>query len=309
MARKVRKQFLALALRRVGSDNYGEDFIAAGATAVAMQTKGVSITPFAGDEIDRELDDGGVGNSPVLLVGTHVTVSGSIEVAGSGSKDLPAAYSPLLQICARGETITADTEVTHSRITNNSELDATVYYYKDGALHKILGARGKVKLTAKAKELAYFEFELTGLYGGIVEQAFAAPVLNNFIKPEKVGKVHTSFTLDGQPYKLIDFEADDGNEVSYEEYVGYEEVLIGDWKPSGKITIEAPALGDYNPFAVAEGEAQMAIDLTQGTVEGNIVRVTSGKIQLGRPEYGDQNGTVTYSIPFRFIEDFAITTK
>jgi len=308
MARKTRKQYMMMALRRVGTDEYGDDYISAGATAVTIQTKGITITPFAGEEIDRALDDGGMGNSPQILAGTHVKLTGSVELAGAGAIDSAVKYSPLLQICGRNETLEAD-KVIHSRILDDSNLDATIIYYKDGALHTITGARGKIKITAKAKELSYFEFEITGLYGGISKTAFATPDLTGWTKPEKVGRVFSSFTLAGQALKLIDFEADDGNEINYVEYIGYEEVLISDWKPNGKITIEAPDLDTFNPFTVSESESQIAIELIHGTVAGNIVAIGSKKIQLGRPEYGDQNGTLTYSIPFKFIEDFTITTR
>jgi len=309
MARKIRNKYLVLALRRVGTDNYADDYIAAGATPQVLQTSGVKITPLDGEEIDRDLDDGGTGNSLVMMVGDKVKITGKVEISGSGTNNLPTKYAALHQICGRVEAINGAIDVGYARVTDGSELDACVYFYMDGALHKAFGVRGKRKATYKTGEIPYYEFELLGIYGGIVSGAFSTPDFTGYQKPVKVGKTYTSFTLDGSVRKLIEIELDDGNEVNLEEYVGYEEVLIGDFKPTGKMVIEAPDLSVFDPFAIARSEAIMPFVLTHGTAAGFIVKESSTSIQLGRPEYGDRNGTLTYEMPFRLIEDTVTTTS
>ena len=305
--RKNKFKYLTIALKP-DAGNYGEDYIAGGATPAAMLTSGCEITPFDGEEIDRNLDDGKSGSSQVLLVGTHVKMTIPLEVAGSGTANVPVPYAAVLEICGRNKTAAAD-NVTYSRLTDGSEKDATIYFYMDGALHKCTGARGALKFGAKKGELAKFTAEVTALYGGVVSNTFAKPDVSAFVDPVNVGAKHSSFTLDGDNYSLIDIEFNDGNDVKYFDNIGGEKVEIADFNPDGTLTIEAPDIDSFDPFAIATSHALMPIEMTHGSVAGNIISVASTSIQLGRPSYENTDELIGYKIPFKLIEDFVITSK
>jgi len=307
MSYRTRFKYIVIALQRVGTDNYGEDYIVNGAPAVTLQTSDAEISPFEGDEIERNLDDGSTGSSQVMLDGHTVKITCKVEVAGAGTVDLPVPYSPLTQICGRDEVITATTDVSHSRITDGSELDATVYFYKDGALHKALGCRASRKVMIKTGELPYYEFEITGLYGGIVTNNFAKPVLPTYQKVSKAG-IATKFLLDGNSYELVSLEFNDGNTVEYSETLGGEKIDITDFKPDGSLSMEMPPLGNFDPFAIADAETLMPIEVIQGLVAGNKVKIASTSIQFGRPSYEDIKGITGYKIPFKLIDDVVDTT-
>lgn len=307
MSFRTRFKYISIALFRAGTDTPGTDYIAAGAVAVILQTSDAEISPFEGDELDRNLDDGSTGSSQVMIDGHTVKVTCKVEIAGAGVVDTPAAYSPLTQICGRDEVINAITNVTHTRITDGSELDATVYFYKDGALHKALACRASRKVMIKTGELPYYEFEITGLYGGIVTNVFVKPVMPGYQKPSKAG-VATSFTLDGNSYELSSLEFNDGNTVEYTETLGGEKIQINDFKPDGSLVMEMPPLGDFDPFAIADAETLMPIEVIQGKVAGNKVKIASANIQFGRPSYEDIKGITGYKIPFKLIDDVVDTT-
>ena len=308
MARKTRFKYLTIALRPNGSA-YGEDFISGGETPVTIQTSGSEIKPFEGEEIERELDDGNSGSSEVLLVGHRVSITAPVELAGSGTADVPVAYDPLIQICGRKRTINAGVNVEYSRIIDGSELDATIYFYMDGALHKCLGARAAMKINAKSKSIAKVTFEITAIYGGIVSSPFAKPDLSSFLTPVKVGKAHSSFSLDGTNYKLDEVNFNDNNTVSHEERIGHEEVEITEFAPDGDLTMEAPDIDTFDPFAIAKNHAKLPIEFVHGSDAGNTIKLSSQSIQLLRPEYADLNSLVGYKIGFRLIEDFTLTTQ
>lgn len=295
-SRRTRKILMTAAMNAAA---YGTDAIAAG-TGAPILTRGLEITPLEGEEIDRELDNGQMGNTPALMVGTHVKASGSVEIAGAGTAGNAPAYSPIINCSGfNGLKVTSVFEFT--RPTDGSEKDATFYIYKDGAIHRIRGARATFSTKMTVGEIATFDFEITGLYGGIVTGAVPTADFTGFIKPVKVGATSTTFKIGAATHKMLSFELAENNEITFDENTVEEAVYLTDFKPDGTFTIEAPALATFDPFTVALSEATQALTITHGTTAGNIVEISLPTVQLGRPTYGDKDGRVTYEIPFRVI--------
>ncbi|MBY6223560.1 phage tail tube protein [Ferrimonas balearica] len=306
MARKFRKKALVYA----PESQYGVDAISAGATATppvsptAVLGREMTITPIAGENTALDYDDGTLGNSPELATETYVTIEFGVDWAGGGSVTTAPAYAGLLKACLRGLSVQAadaDNNIgghTAFAIAEDSADSVTLYFYLDGTLHALVGARGNMKLEAKAKAFPQLLFSFTGLF--VTPSAGAIPTtdFSAWQTPMKVGAAYTSCVLAGQAAKLISFEYDQGNEVKHTEYVGHEEVLITDYQPSGKIVLEAAGLGSFNPFELAIENREVGFALTHG-VAGNQVHWQSERLQLGRPEYGEQDGTLTYEIPIR----------
>lgn len=291
MSRKFRKKAILFAPEAT----YGVDAIDGGAP-VALLGREVKITPMSGENTPLDYDDGTLGNSPELATEIFATVEFSVDWAGSGNAVTPPLYAPLLDACLR-KTVVGATEV-QLLIDEESSASVTLYFYMDGSLHSLTGARGNFKLEAKAKSFPSLMFNFTGLFAPVTAAAMPTLDLSAWQKPRVVGSAHSAFLLAGQSAKLISLEYDQGNTVTHEEYVGHEEVLIGDYKPSGKLVLEAASLGSFDPFSLATNNSEIALELTHGEA-GNQVSWKSNRVQLGRPEYGDQNGTLTYEIPFK----------
>lgn len=304
MTRKTRKTLMTAA---INTGVFGADAIETG-TPQAIQTIGLEITPLEGDQIDRELDNGQLGNTPVLMVGTHVKVSGSVELTGSGQAVNSApAFDVILQA---GGFVGADqtTSYEYTRAQENTEKDATFYVYKDGAIHKVRGARLTTTTKLSVGSLPAVEFEITGLYGGIVSGALPTPDFSGFVTPVKVGATHTTFKLGAtaataQELKLLEFELAENNEIAFDENTIEEAVYLTDFKPEGKFIVEAPSLGTFNPFEQALAEQLLHLEITHGSEETNVAGLVLPKIQLGRPTYSDKDGRLTYDVPFRVIGD------
>ncbi len=295
MARKFRKKVLAFA----PETNYGVDAIGAGATAKSILGREVKITPMAGENTALDYDDGTLGNSQEIATETYVTLEFGVDWAGSGTAIEAAPYATLLEGCLRNTNVVGSTHVEHG-INESGEDSITFYFYYDGALHALVGARGSFKLEGKAKEFPKIMFTFTGLFVPVTAQALPTTDFTEWETPLKVGAANSSCMLAGQTVKLISFEYDQANEVAYTEYVGHEEVQITDYKPSGKIILEAPSLGTLDPFAMNTNI--VPFEFTHG-VAGNTVGFSTAQLQLGRPEYGDQDGTLTYEIPIRPISN------
>ena len=93
----------------------------------------------------------------------------------------------------------------------------------------------------------------------------------------------SSFQLLSFAGALMNFSMDVGNSIVYRELVGgTKEVLLTDRAANGSVTIEAPAFSSKDFFAAALTDTALGnLTVTHGTTAGNIVRVTSTKVDIG----------------------------
>jgi hypothetical protein len=301
MARKFRKKALVFATEAT----YGIDAIAAAQPATAVLGREVKITPLAGENTALDYDDGNLGNSAEIATETYVSLEFGVDWAGSGVATTAPAYAPLLDACLRKTTVKESS--VEMAIDEAATTSITMYFYLDGALHALVGARGSFKLEAKAKDFPKIMFTFTGLFVPVSAAAMPVTDFNAWKTPFKVGAEYSSCALDGNAIKLISFEYDQGNEVVHQEYVGHEEVIITDYQPSGKLVFEADTLANFDPFAA--NTAVLPFNLSHGEATNQVIFATT-QLQLGRAEYGDQDGTLTYEIPVRPLSNLdLLTTK
>ncbi|MCG9624640.1 hypothetical protein L1D34_07275 [Vibrio mediterranei] len=293
MARKYRQKLIAFALE----STYGVDAISAGSPDYCLGRE-FSITPLAGESQSLDYDDGQLGNKAQLHTEKFVTIEFTVDMAASKAAGTPAMWMELAKACLRN--VASDASSSTCAIDENSDDSMTFYFYMAGALHKLTGARGTLKLSAQAKNFGGITFNFTGLYQPVASASLPNATFTDWVKPLKVGVEHSAFTIDGTPLKLISLEYDQANSVEHTEYVGHEEVQITDYAPTSTIVIEAPAQATWDAFAMSLAEAERTVSFTNGPV-GNQFEWTSSRVQLGRPTYGDQNGTTTLSIPLNVI--------
>jgi hypothetical protein len=310
---KVKKLLLGLAIFNALADPalvVGEDYVAATDPQPLkwIQTKGAELT-FEVEQLDRDLDDASLGWKSKMLVGQHFKISAEVEAAGSGTAGTEAAYDGLMQLSAFASDATSGTYVEYTQLDDDSWLDGTIYFYMEGALHKLLNCQSNVSWKFNNGEIPYYKFEVTGLYGGIVTASFPTPTFTQ-IKPAKVGFAQTTFLIGGTEYVLVNFNSDQKNAVSYFDLPGYEGVSIDDFAPEGEFEILRPALADFDPFAIANSEADafVSLSLTHGKTAGNIIQITNPQIQLLAPSYGEFEGKSTYKIPFGCIGNNQVRT-
>lgn len=289
MARKSKLKIIQVASELA----YGVDAIAAEEAIISIRGYDFSLSdPLGGDDLPLNYDDGELGSKGQIMAGKHVALSFKTYVHGAALATTPAAFAPLFKSCLRGQSIAA--AVTHA-IDQAATGSSTMYFWMDGTLHAVVGARGSLKFSATAKQLPYIEWTFTGLYVPPAAAAKPATDFSGWLKPAPVGVEHTSCLLDGTAVKLISLEYDQANQVEYQEYVGHQEIIISDCQPKAKMVFEAPALGTFNPFAQALAEGEHTFSITHGAAP-NRFRWTTTRLQLGRPKYGDQQGTLTYEL-------------
>ncbi|MGF1775901.1 phage tail tube protein [Vibrio nomapromontoriensis] len=293
MARKYKKKVLAFAVE----STYGVDAIAAGSPIYCLGRE-FTITPMAGESQSLDYDDGQLGNKPQIHTEKYVTVEFTVDMAASSAAGTPAPWADLMKACLR--KVTSDASTSTCALHEEATDSLTLYFYMDGALHKLTGARGSLKFSAPAKNFGGITFSFTGLFAPAQAAALPTPNFSAWVKPLKIGVENSAFTIDGTALKLISLEYDQANAVEHTEYVGHEEVQITDYAPTSTIVIEAPPQGTWDAFALSSAESERTLVFTNGPV-GNQFEWSSSKVQLGRPTYGDQSGTTTLSIPLNII--------
>lgn len=288
---------------------YGTDAVPTG-LANFIQLSDAAFTPLAGDEEARNLLQPKLGHQGVSLTGEYGQFDFSVEIAGSGVAGTAPAWGPLLRACGFGEVITAATDVQYDLIHDAFE-SATIYYNADKVNHILLGCRGTVSLSMAPKRIPKFRFSVKGLVGTITDQALPAVDQTKWVKALVVNKANTTMSLHGWSAIAESLDVNTGSQANKLDYIGEELVDIGDRAATGTTVVKATSLAEVNWFAITKSEALGALAAQHGKVAGNIVKLDSDAVQLGRPTEGNTNGIRNYSIPLMLTslgaKEFKIT--
>lgn len=282
---------------------YGTD-PAPTAGANAILATNIQLQPMEGEDVDRNLEQPYFGASPKIPVGLYTVLTFDVELVGSGTAGVAPGWGPLMRMCSVAETVTADTSVEYTPITDDPE-SGTLYMYVDTVLHKLTGARGNVVFTVNAQGIPVMRYTLTGLFTIPTTVAKVAPDLTAFQKPQVATKANTpTFTIGGTAFVLRSFELNLGRQVERRLLIGKEEIVISDAMESAKATVEAVPLATYNPFTIAQNQTAQAIELVHGNVAGKIVTFDLPVTQQGRlTGLENQQGIVEWPLDFTPLPD------
>ncbi|MCA0849695.1 phage tail tube protein [Salipiger thiooxidans] len=261
---------------------YGTDAAPSGA-ANAILASEISIRPMEGSDLDRGHDTPYLGANATIPVDVHAVISFRVELAGSGTAGTAPAWGPVLRACGVAETVTALTDVVYNPISGSFE-SATIYLNIDGTLYALLGARGDCNLTVNASGIPQLEFTMTGLWVKPVATALPSPDYSAFLKPLAGTKANTpTFTIDGDPYVLRNFQLGFGNDVQGRFLIGEEEIVIVDRSDMIEMQIKAVPLATLDPFALARDQTTVPVQLVHGTAAGNIATLDVPEALMQRP--------------------------
>jgi hypothetical protein len=269
--------------------SYGVDPVPTGASN-AIYVRNLSMTPLEQITVPREAVQPYLGNFKNLIAAGYAMIECEVEMAGAGtSAATPPKYGPLLRGCAMGETIAAD--VQYKPVSTGFE-SLTIYFYKDGILHKMLGARGTVSLRLNRLQIPVFAFKFTGLYVAASDAAMATPTFTGFQEPLPSNNTNTTgLTLHSFATGVMDnINIDLNNNVVYRHLIGSESVIITDRAPSGSILLEAVLVAGKDWWTNARNGTLGALSFVQGTVAFNKVQIDAPSVQIMRPRYSQQDG-------------------
>lgn len=248
---------------------YATDPVPTGA-ANWFEARNVTLVPFDAETQERNIDQPWMGNAGELIVSTWAKLSFDIALAGSGAAGTAPKWGPMMLACGFAETIVAATSVAYN-LVSTSFGSATAYLEIDGVLYKFIGSRGNVKVRINAKGIALLSVELTSLYTEPVAGSIAGIDKTGWTYEDGVNAINTGkVTINAVDLAFSTFEYDVGAKIARIDLPGPQrEVAITDRSSSANLTVLAPSLATFNPYALAKAGTVVPLSNTHGTVPGN----------------------------------------
>jgi hypothetical protein len=223
-----------------------------------------------------------------------------VELIGSGVAGTAPCWGKLMKGCAFGETIVPATSVAY-KPASLSIPSMTVAAYMDGKIKRIWGARGTVKLNAKAGEFGVLSFEFTGAEFEDVDGA----MLTTITYPSAIPPIFMNAALSCDAFAAIatelsiDMANELGKRVDFSSESGYKSIPITGRKPVGSLDPEEPLVATYDFYGkwkTPGALGQLQISANGGV--GNIVTITCPKIRYTKITPGEREGFRTLGIDF-----------
>jgi len=306
--RYIRNTVLAAAIEATA----GVDATPTGADALLVFD--VNITPLEATNIDRALVRAYFGASEQLVGTSFVRCSFGVELAGSGTAATAPAWGKLLQGCAFAEaSLSTPNRVELSPVSTGLKT-LTLYYYDDGVLHKLLGAMGNVKLSAKVGDRPKLMFDFMGIDGGPVATPNVAPTYTAWKTPVAMTKANVVDVTLGCTYaagalsggtlkKSTGLEIDLGNAVQFTPTLADESVDITDRQAKGSVQYEMSAADEVAMIAAVKANAVQSMGFTIGTAAGNKIILFMPKVQHFNLRKEEVNGRRFIGLDLSLIPD------
>lgn len=294
---------------------YSTDPVPTGAANAILISGEPNVSPMDMKVVDRDILRTFFGNSEKLPTGIFSKVDFSCELAGSGTAGTAPAWGPLLRACAFAETISAGVSVAYAPVTDNLE-SATIYFNRNGVLHKLTGARGTVKFGFTVDAIPKLDFSFTGLFNAVVDVALPTLTLTAWKTPLPCNHTNTpTFTIHGTAAKLQALDIDIAAELSAFALLNdTEHVEIVDRKPAGKIVFEATTVATKDWWTTVKNVTTGALQVVHGLTAGNIIQLDAPKVQIFNPSYSNFQGVAMFNGDLVFApnagnDELVITAK
>lgn len=300
---KLMRNALVVAIIEGAGAAYGVD-AAPTAAANAILCRGVTPQPLVAEFVERSLLRASLGNMGQVNVANHSECEFEVELQSSGNAGTAPKWGPLLRGCGFSETILAGTSVTYAPVSTGQE-SLTIYYYVDGLLHKLTGARGDVSFGLSAKGIPVMKFKFVGLYSAPSDAAVPVNAdFSGFIDPLAVNKTNTPvLTLHGQSVNMQSFDINLSNNVIFRALVKEESIYITDRKPAGTMTFDMTSIAEKDWFTTTITGALAPLSMVHGKVPGKIVEISGPKVQVTNPQYQESDGIVMLNAALQFQPD------
>lgn len=266
----------------------------------AMLMTDVQLTPMDGEDVSRNLERPFMGAQEELATALRATLTGSVELVGSGTPGVAPAWGPMLRACGVAEVVTVGTSVEYTPVSEGHE--SVVAHFQIGPWrHILIGARGTATLTVNAQGIPVAKVTLTGLFVMPADQARPSNVdVSKFQAPQIATKANTpTFTIGGLPFVMRSYELNLACDVQPRMLVGFEGVIIVDRNETLTATVEGVPYSTYNPFQRALSRTPTPVVLEHGTQAGGRVRIETGQTQQRRPTGFENNqGIAEWALGF-----------
>jgi hypothetical protein len=279
---------------------YGVDAIPTGA-ANWIEARNVTLTPMDNDKVARNIDLPYLGNSGDIIVSSWAKLTFDVALAGSGVAGTAPKWAPLILACGTAETIVATTSASYNLISSAFG-SVCAYVNIDGVQHALLGGRGEVKGKFAAKGTPTLSFTFDFNYVAPVVGAAPAVTRTGWAIEEGVNSANTlAAIINGVPLPFSALDWSFGNKVARMDLPGPQrEIVISDRAPQATLTVLAPDIVTFNPFALASSAAVVAFTNTHGSAAGKKVR-TDMQVRVIDAAYDKVDDMLAYKLTLQPI--------
>ena len=229
------------------------------------------------------------------------TVKFKTELKTSGTANTPeTGFTAALQACGLiNATGTFAPVSTAQSGMYGPAISCTIYVYKDGFLHSMVGSIGTVKFTLEAGKIGFAEFEFSGSYVAVASGTNPTPTFGTAIVPICYS---ASLTLVGVATEIATkIEIDLGNTIAQRDDVNSANGVLGFMITgrSSKGSVD-PEVIDAAAWTKLVAGTSASTSVTLGATWGNIIVFTMAATQYTDVSYGDRSGILTHSANLAF---------
>lgn len=274
---------------------YGTDATPTGA-ANWIEGRNVSFQPYDAETAERNIDMPWLGSSGKVVTAKWGKLKFDVLMAGSGAAGTAPKYAPLLLACGTAETLVAATSAAYN-LVSSAFGSATMWINIDGVYHKLVGGRGELAGKASAKGIPLLSFSFDCCYVAPEAAAMPAVTRTGWQFDEGVNAVNTTaLTLNGVQLAFSELDFALGNQLARINLPGPQvEVAITGRSPTMGLTVLAPPLAAFNPFALADAGTNVNVSFTHGSTAGRKAKV-DGKVIVSGVEYAEVDGMLAYKL-------------
>lgn len=286
---------------------------------------GYEVQPMESETVRREIERGFNGINPSVPTAIRNRHSYSVELSGSGTKDVAAKWAALLRGSQFGApVVAAGVEVTYPLVgTGDGESLSIAGIKGNEARHRSKFARGNVTISFNERALPSMKFEHMGVIEGASPADYYVPaglVLPDYPPPVEVSLTNTVITLDSLVLGVRSFELNLGAKTEYFSTTGRRAIFFGKdgdgnrRSPTATCVFEMPSLAVKNYFDAIIAGTEVPFSLVHGTEAGNIVEISSAHAKLGTATYTAEQGRLFLNCPMEFVataagNDFVLKTR
>lgn len=225
----------------------GVDAAPTGATD-AMLVSNIDITPLEATNVDRELIRSYYGASEQLVGTANVRISFRMEFSRANVAGTTMRWDNALRCCMFARVAGSSPTRSEYNPVSNAGDTATIYYYDDGVLHKLLGAMGNAEFSFGIGERPTIQYTFWGIDGGLATAANVVPVYAPVFRTPQVvtdqnsGGVFVGSTYaagaitGGTEYPGLGIQSLNlGNSVQYMPELGGDEIDVNDRSVTGSV--------------------------------------------------------------------------
>jgi hypothetical protein len=289
--RKWRLKALLLKLET----SYGVDSTPSGA-ADWIEARNIQLTPIDADKVQRDIELPYAGNAGSVLVGFWAKLSFDVAMIPGTAIGTAPKWNAAMLAAGTASTVTAGTSVAYNLVS--SAYPSVVGYLNiDGVLHKLLGMRGNAKASMATKGTPKLSFDFDALYVTPATGTMPTVTRTGWPVEEGVNSVNTGpASINGVALSWSALDWDFGQKVSRIDLPGpQKEIVLSDRSPSASVTVLAPDLATFNPFAIAESNAIVPISATHGSVAGKKTKVDL-QARIANVAYDQVEGMAAYKL-------------